>query len=121
MNTTRSGIYHKASLAGLSLAIALQGCVSTTQFARPGADAQQVEADKRACAQAGPVVAGMIGGGAMGAVAGAGASATGENDGVAVALGLLVGLAAGLTTAILADDNGADYDRCMEGKGYHAI
>ena len=121
MRTTNGGSGRLGCVTGLCLALALQGCVSGVDYARPGADAQQIEADRHDCAETAPVVTGVLAGGAFGAVAGAGVSASGGGKGPAVLVGLLIGIAYGLVAGLMTDDNGADYDRCMRAKGYHPV
>jgi len=121
MRTTCGGIDRIPIVSGLCLALALQGCISNTNYARPGADSAQLETDQHDCAQPGPVVAGVIAGGALGAVAGAGTKATGSSTGVAVLIGLLIAGAYGLTAAIISSGDVAEYDRCMQAKGYRPI
>jgi hypothetical protein len=122
MRTTKGGIIGKPAAVGLGLTLLLQGCViSSAEYARPDADAQQLAADKLGCSQPGPAIAGVLAGGALGAVAGAGTSATGSSDGTAIGVGLLIAGAYGLIAAIMSYGDVAEYDRCMQGKGYHAV
>ena len=119
MRTTSGRIGRALIVGGLCLALTLQGCISPTHYARPDTDSQQVEADTHECAQPGPVIAGIVAGGALGAVAGAGTKATGSSTGAAVLIGLLIAGAYGLTAAIMSRGDVAEYDRCMQAKGYH--
>jgi len=127
MLTTWGGNRRKACVAGLCFAVALpapllQGCISPARFARPGTDEAQLTADKHDCATWAPVVKGVVIGAGYGAIAGGAVSANGATDRnaaiVAAVIGIFYGVAIG---ALSARENVKDYDRCMLGKGYHAI
>jgi hypothetical protein len=121
MHTTWGSIRRTASVGILCLALVSEGCISPTEYARPGADSQQLKADTRGCAVASPVVAGVLTGGAFGALAGGGLSATGSDAGAAVAVGLLVAAAFGVVAGLMTSPDVVEYDRCMQAKGYHPV
>jgi hypothetical protein len=121
MRTTSGRTHGKLLCFGLGACLLLQGCVSGTEFARPGTDARQQKADESACVNYSPAVTGVVGGGALGALAGAGIAATGGGTGPAVLVGLLIAGAFGAAAAIIEDGEGEVYDRCMEAKGYHPV
>ncbi len=119
MPTTWGGIRRLSYGIWLCLGLQLQGCVSDTVFTRPGADPKQIEADANNCADAEPVIAGMVAGAAFGGLTGAAASQAGADAGGAVVLGILIGGLFGLTAGIIGYHGGDAYDRCMAAKGYH--
>jgi len=122
MCTTWRSIRRSAGIAGLSGALALQGCASTTEFTRPGTDPMQMKADVHACAQWDAPVVGAVGGAGMGAVAGVAAAGSGATDRdaaiVAGVFALIYGLAYGIS---LATEDATNYDRCMVARGYRPV
>jgi hypothetical protein len=121
MHTTWGSIRRIPFVTTLCLALLSAGCISPTEYARPGADTQQLKADARDCAVASPAVTGVLVGGGFGALAGGGLSATGSDAGAAVAVGLLIAATFGIIAGLMTSPDVAEYDRCMQAKGYHAV
>jgi hypothetical protein len=123
MRTINGSIRRKGCSIGLCLvATLLQGCISPTQYARPGTDAAQLTSDTHACAQWDPVAKGIVLGIGNGAMAGAAVATDGASDRDAAAVAAVIGLVYGLVTgAVFAQEEVRDYDRCMQAKGYHAV
>jgi H+/gluconate symporter-like permease len=109
--------------AALSLVLvlpAVQGCTTTTDFARPGTDAAQIEADSSSCAEVGTVVVSGVATAGFGALFAGYASSQGASRDGAIAFGIL-GALYGLTAALVATQPGRDHDHCMQRKGYHPV
>jgi hypothetical protein len=124
MRTTCGSIRPRRRVAIACLAVALQApvaaCTSTTQFARPDTDARQFAADSKACAEIAPAVVGALATGGFGAIYGAAAASQGARP-AGIALFAALGALIGLTASTMASRPGADYDRCMEMKGYRPV
>ncbi|HVZ02970.1 MAG TPA: hypothetical protein VHA35_25895 [Dongiaceae bacterium] len=127
MRTTCGGIRRISCAAGLCLVVALpapllQGCISPTNYARPGTDQAQVKADIDACTQWRPVMAGVVFGVGEGAIAGAAVAANGAKDRNAAIVAAVIGVLYGLIMGRLsAEHDVKNYDRCMVAKGYHPV
>jgi hypothetical protein len=106
----------------LAAGIALQGCVSNSQFLRDGnvtPDPRQLEADASSCREIGPLVVGFFGGAAYGAAQGAAIGVWSGGIGPAAAIGAGAGAVIGLVLGAAASAGGDGFDRCMAEKGYH--
>src|SRR3569833_2387657 len=116
MRTTLGSIRRLSCIVALCLTLVLEGCISPTEYARPGTGPEQLESDTHDCAVVSPAVAGVHAGGAFGALAGGEASATGSSNGAAVAIGLLIGVTFGVIAGLMTTPDVAEYDRCMQAK-----